>query len=317
MKLTEKHLRSIIREQVGAAAGGGNDSDSKGGSAESKGESLSVVITKVPKKALVDVMKKGLKNPKVALKMGKFYMDGGNWDSLLQFMAGKLESEKETFDSEEAVMKYIDENSDTLIGYAVEHYNQENPDDEPVKLEGRMRVTRKQLRQLVETHLTTGKSHGAVKIPLEYLTPYLGSLRAMHLWFHGAHNLTKGEGFAGDHVNLYGEIYVALQDDLDAAIEKAIGLSGDERAGCPIELTTYALEILKLYPSPTYAKARDIVSAGIEMLLGHIDLLTELHDTLESKQLLTLGLSDLLAQAANRYEGYLYLLTQRSKVQLG
>ena len=179
-----------------------------------------------------------------------------------------------------------------------------------------VKISKNQIRKLIETHITTGKNSAAVKVPLDLLTPYLGSLRAMHLWFHAAHNLTKGTGFTGDHVNLYGQIYVDLQDDLDAAIEKAIGLSGDERAGCPIELTKYALEIIKLYPSPTNAKARDIVAAGIEMLHGHIDLLTELHGVLEQRKLLTLGLEDLLAGAANRYEGYLYLLTQRSKNQL-
>jgi DNA-binding ferritin-like protein len=179
-----------------------------------------------------------------------------------------------------------------------------------------LKLSRNQIRELIEMRVTNTKSSAAVKIPLGLLTPYLGSLRAVHLWFHAAHNLTKGTGFVGDHVHLYGQIYVELQDDLDAAIEKAIGLSGDERAGCPIELTAYALEILKLYPSPTNAKARDIVSTALELLHMHIDLLTELHDNLERRQLLTLGLDDLLAQAANRYEGYLYLLTQRSKNQL-
>lgn len=180
-----------------------------------------------------------------------------------------------------------------------------------------LKITKNQIQRLVETHIATvGKNSSSSKIPIGLLTPYLGSVRAMHLWFHAAHQLTKGTGFTGDHVNLYGQIYVDLQDDVDHAVEKAIGLTGDERAGCPIELTTYALEIIKLYPSPTNAKARDIVTAAIEMLHGHIDLLTELHGVLEQRQLLTLGLEDLLAEVANRYEGYLYLLTQRSKNQL-
>ena len=35
-----------------------------------------------------------------------------------------------------------------------------------------------------------------------YLVNYVGSLRAIQLWFHSAHILAKGTGFAGDHVNL-------------------------------------------------------------------------------------------------------------------
>ena len=39
-----------------------------------------------------------------------------------------------------------------------------------------------------------------------YLVNYVGSLRALQLWFHSAHVLAKGTGFAGDHVDLYGRM---------------------------------------------------------------------------------------------------------------
>ena len=51
-----------------------------------------------------------------------------------------------------------------------------------------------------------------------YLVNYVGSLRALQLWFHSAHILAKGTGFAGDHVNLYGRIYSELTEEIDTAI---------------------------------------------------------------------------------------------------
>ena len=37
----------------------------------------------------------------------------------------------------------------------------------------------------------------------EIFSAYIGFLRAFHLWFHAAHNVAKGTGFAGDHASLY------------------------------------------------------------------------------------------------------------------
>ena len=51
---------------------------------------------------------------------------------------------------------------------------------------------------------------------------YIGCTKALLTWFHAAHHVTKGTGFAGDHVSLYGEIYNGINEDLDALIEKFI-----------------------------------------------------------------------------------------------
>ena len=43
--------------------------------------------------------------------------------------------ESQKFKSEEEVIKYIDDNVDKLIELGVAHYNENHPDDEPIKLE--------------------------------------------------------------------------------------------------------------------------------------------------------------------------------------
>ena len=102
---------------------------------EQAGKTIAELITKVPMKALVKVMKKGLGNLKASAKMGMFYAKGNNFQDLTRFMAEKMKDKKETFTSEDEVLKYIDENADELIQYAVDHYNEKHPKDEPVKLE--------------------------------------------------------------------------------------------------------------------------------------------------------------------------------------
>ncbi len=149
--------------------------------------------------------------------------------------------------------------------------------------------------------------------PLSVLSDYLGSLRATQLWFHAAHNLTKGTGFAGDHVNLYGEIYLQLQEDFDVAVEKAIGLTQDESIGCPIRITGDALAILQQVPSPSNMSADDIAMSALALIQNHIRILTEIFSSLESSGSLPLGLNDFLAASANRYDTYVYLLAQRIK----
>jgi hypothetical protein len=141
----------------------------------------------------------------------------------------------------------------------------------------------------------------------------LGALRAYQLWFHAAHNLTKGTGFAGDHVNLYGKIYVESAGSIDAAIEKAIGVFNDEGLGCPIEITQLALKVLKGWNSPTGLSGQDIAVSALEYSLEMVTLIDEIAKNLDALGELTYGFDDFLAGLASTHEDYVYLLRQRSK----
>ncbi len=148
------------------------------------------------------------------------------------------------------------------------------------------------------------------------LSQYLGMLRAMHLWFHGAHNVVRGAAFVGDHVGLFGKIYLGLQDELDAAIEKAIGVTGDEGMGCPMHITKVALQVLEKYPSPPSISTLAMVATGLEMEKHYLEMLEIIFAELEEAGLLSLGLNDYLAASANSHEENLYLLQQRVKTEL-
>ena len=57
---------------------------------------------------------------------------------------------------------------------------------------------------------------------------YIGFTKSVLTWFHAAHHVTKGTGFAGDHVSLYGEIYQEIIDLFDELVEKS-NVETDER----------------------------------------------------------------------------------------
>ena len=185
-------------------------------------------------------------------------------------------------------------------------------------------ISRNKLRSMIKEELTvlsvdpTALSGvlGATdpdQLLVEKMTDLLGCLRAANLWFHAAHNLAKGPGFIGDHMDLYGEIYGRLNDDYDTAAEKGISLTGDETVACPQVVTIHAAEKLMEYPSPAGMRAEQIVAAACEMMQGLNEKVTELFEILEETGVLSLGLNDFLAATANQYETYIYLLQQRAK----
>ena len=149
-----------------------------------------------------------------------------------------------------------------------------------------------------------------------YLANYVGSLRAIQLWFHSAHILAKGTGFAGDHVHLYGQIYNEVSDAIDTAIEKAVGVTNDEVLGCPRTITYKALEVLMDYPVPTNAAPLKIALSALALVKSYIAFVEQMFSDLEEADELSLGLNDFLAQSANTFEGYAYLLQQRVKTEM-
>lgn len=144
---------------------------------------------------------------------------------------------------------------------------------------------------------------------------WICTVKAVELWFHAAHHLTKGTGFSGDHANLYGVIYTELQQEFDAVAERVLGLTGDEGLLCPKHVTAQALQLLNTYPSLANMSDHDIALSAKQIVLGYCLWENNFHSTLDQQGLLTLGLDDLLSANAGRHERYAYLLNQRTKKQ--
>ena len=144
-----------------------------------------------------------------------------------------------------------------------------------------------------------------------YLLEYIAHLRAMHLWFHSAHHVTKGTGFSGDHVDLYGKIYTEIQEEVDGAIEKAVGITNDSDLACPVTIAENAVAIMKEFGCPPGKSSDEVAEIGLLFVKAYIEFVEHLFKLFERQGRLTLGLNDQLAASANKHEEYVFLLQQR------
>ena len=144
-------------------------------------------------------------------------------------------------------------------------------------------------------------------------TLYIAVLKAMQSWFHAAHHVTKGVGFAGDHELLYGQIYASISTTLDGAIEKGIGITECEDVADPMAILKGASDVLGGWKQPHLLSADEIARCALEIEVDYIDTVEEIFAALEDAGHLTLGFNDFLAASANEHEGFVYKLRQRTR----
>jgi hypothetical protein len=142
---------------------------------------------------------------------------------------------------------------------------------------------------------------------------YIALLKAMQSWFHSAHHVTRGVGFAGDHVLIYGEIYSSIGGTLDGAIEKGIGITECEDVADPVAILTAACDVLGGWRQPHMLSADEIAKQALAIEIDYLDTVEEIFTTLEEAGCLSLGFNDFLAATSNEHEGFVYKLRQRSK----
>ena len=127
--------------------------------------------------------------------------------------------------------------------------------------------------------------------------------------------MTSGPSFSGDHVNLYGKIYAEVQEQVDGAIEKSVGLFGEE-CGDPIEVTKKALEIMREYPSPIEQSPAGIAAVGLQIERDYLAFSKALYSGLKKSGDLSLGLDDFIMANASAHETFVYLLQRRIKSEV-
>jgi hypothetical protein len=139
----------------------------------------------------------------------------------------------------------------------------------------------------------------------------LGAARSHYLWFHGAHHVTRGACFVGDH-KLYAKIYEQYVSDYDALAEKAIVVLGEKIAD-PLTVTNAAAKMLASYQSPVALPPQGIANTGLQLERGFIARVERSRTDLQAGGQLSLGLDNLLSQIADNHETWVYQLGQRAK----
>jgi len=180
----------------------------------------------------------------------------------------------------------------------------------------RLRENRKSYDALIEeemTVVTTDLGDLAPPDPHEVMSAYIGFVRAYHLWMHGAHNVTKGPGFAGDHVELYGKIYLEVQAAIDGVIEKGVGVYQNEGIACPMRIVGDATLILDSWESPSGLGAERIADLSLEYTKQLVVVGEGTANLLDEMGVLTYGMDNMFGGLVDIHENYVYLLQQRAK----
>ena len=149
----------------------------------------------------------------------------------------------------------------------------------------------------------------------EFYFSYIAYLRAAYVWFHSAHHATRGVSFSGDHTSLYTKIYEFFEAEIDGVIEKGVAQVGMELV-CPKEQLAAAAQIVCCYPSPATVSPTAIAATGLCLVKDIVEFIEEQFKCLEDKGCLSLGLNDMLAAHANGIETFIYLLKQRTAVEM-
>jgi len=145
------------------------------------------------------------------------------------------------------------------------------------------------------------------------LLRYVGFAKAISLWMHSAHHLTKGPAFVASHELLFGRVYQTLSEDFDKAVEKLIYLMDDETFACPITISNIASSILDRYDSPVNMSERSIAMIALCILVDHMKGIEVIRELLHKEGVLTLGMDDFLSAVSNQYESYAYMIKQQTK----
>jgi DNA-binding ferritin-like protein len=148
---------------------------------------------------------------------------------------------------------------------------------------------------------------------MEELHRFVGSVKALEVWFHAAHHLTKGMEFIGDHDILYDKIYTFFGDYFDQIVEKLMALTGYEKIACPVVVSSYSGHVLNQIPTPADKTSREIAEISFSIIIEHLKEIELAYQDFEKYEIMTKGMDDLLGSQYSQLETFVYFLQRKLK----
>jgi len=121
------------------------------------------------------------------------------------------------------------------------------------------------------------------------------AFRALQMYSHHAHNMTRGESFHSDHV-YFGDLYSFAESSYDSLIERYIGLGGSPSLAIIMRDT---LKILSILPENNY----------YQNVLSLIHEVVKECEEVASKS--SIGTNNLIAGIADSLEVHIYKIKRR------
>jgi hypothetical protein len=148
-------------------------------------------------------------------------------------------------------------------------------------------------------------------LPYSELSVALSWLKALSTIHQSHHWQAFSDPFYGDHL-MYMRLYDAVQKDVDAMAEKAVGMGTIELVD-PVKVLRHTEIILcAIYEArPGIPNPSDLAVRSLTAELQFLKALDRISQLLESRGLLTVGIDNQLAGLADLHEQNIYLLKQR------
>lgn len=149
----------------------------------------------------------------------------------------------------------------------------------------------------------------------EAMAAILSFIRALTGMYQHMHWRTHGEVYYADHL-LFNRLYDETYGNIDSVAERTIGLFNDSHAIGPVEDFEKVLELLKSFGADQgKPELFPIKALGAEKMF--LDAIAQTRKILESEDILTDGVDNLLQGIADLHESHTYLLQQRTNEKRG
>lgn len=143
------------------------------------------------------------------------------------------------------------------------------------------------------------------------LSQVLAFLRAGAFIHQTHHWQTRGMNYYSDHL-LFQRLYDESSEFIDSIAEKAVGLGYVDLVDPLGQIILIHKILSSIYNQDSTLSPDDMVLASLEIEKKIIDFIKKTIESLNSNNLLTHGLSNLLEDIADKHESFVYLLNQRS-----
>jgi len=146
------------------------------------------------------------------------------------------------------------------------------------------------------------KKEASRKSAGKLMNNYIAYIQAVYAIHQFSHWLCKSPQFYGNHL-LFQRIYEAAGDRLDAAVEKTIGVFGNDAINPNDQMATLK-KLVGKYSS------EDHLTNSLAIEEAFLSVAKETYEALKESNDITLGLDDLIMAQCNEAETSVYLLKQ-------
>lgn len=152
-------------------------------------------------------------------------------------------------------------------------------------------------------------------LPYSELSVILVHLRYLQLIHQNHHWTAKGDPFFGDHL-LFQRLYDTVTSEIDAVAEKAVGLGTTDNVNVQLQVAQVTQLLQGYGTSQTIPQASELAKRSLAAEMNFLAMLKVVLCRLKESCQTTPGLDNMLAGIADVHESHVYLLKQRSSLNV-